>query len=325
VIKKDDLGASSEIRIRNFYWLQQVRESENRLVQICNGKGNDYRFGFNSKEKDNEIKGLGNSLNFGARMYDTRLGRWMSTDPLEVKYPFVSPYNFALNNPIIFIDPSGEDVVIALGGFAKNKADIGKVTHRIVNTLISEAKAAGLKDFSAKAFAADKFDNVKKDVMDYVKANHTKGEKLVIYGYSWGGETATELAKDLKQAGYDVDLLITVDAAKGPFNFSAERTIPDNVKKNVNFYQTTSSRIGSRGGANRADNSKKTRISNIVVNEYYDKKIDHGNIDEATETSATNFIRSEVGLEQKAIDPVSEEKKIPPTATESSIENGAGH
>lgn len=295
-------------------------------LQIKSGcKGGNYRFGFNGKQKDNEVKGLGNSLDFGARMYDSRLGRWLSTDPLEIKYPFVSPYSFALNNPIIFIDPSGEDVIIALGGFAKNNSDIGKVTHRIVDNLIAEARVAGLKDFSAKAFAADKFDNVKKDVMDYVKANYTKGEKLVIYGYSWGGETATELTKDLKKAGYNVDLLITVDAAKGPFNFTVERTIPDNVKKNVNFYQTTSSRIGSRGGANQAEDPKKTRISNIMVNRYFDKKIDHGNIDEATETNATNYIRSEVGLEQKTVDPVSEKKKIPPTATESSIENGAGH
>jgi len=40
---------------------------------------NSYRYGFNGMEKDDEVKGEGNSLDFGARIYDPRVGRWMST------------------------------------------------------------------------------------------------------------------------------------------------------------------------------------------------------------------------------------------------------
>jgi len=69
-----------------------------------------YRYGFNGMEKDNEVKGLGNSYDFDARMFDPRLGRWLSIDPLAAKYPFVSSYVFVLNNPIIFIDPDGREV-----------------------------------------------------------------------------------------------------------------------------------------------------------------------------------------------------------------------
>jgi RHS repeat-associated protein len=62
-------------------------------------------YGFNGKEKDNEIKGTGNSLDFGARVYDSRLGRWLSVDP---KNQFVfSPYQSFVNNPIKHIDPDG--------------------------------------------------------------------------------------------------------------------------------------------------------------------------------------------------------------------------
>ena len=50
----------------------------------------DYRFGFNSMERDDEIKGSGNSYDFGARMYDPRLGRWLSGDAMEAMFPFVS-------------------------------------------------------------------------------------------------------------------------------------------------------------------------------------------------------------------------------------------
>jgi len=68
-----------------------------------------YRYGFNGKE--NDVKGEGNSLDFGARIYDPRIGRWLSTDPLQVKYPELTPYHFTANNPINFIDPDGRDTV----------------------------------------------------------------------------------------------------------------------------------------------------------------------------------------------------------------------
>jgi RHS repeat-associated protein len=74
-----------------------------------------YRYGFNGKEKDDEIKGSGNSYDFGARLYDPRLGRWLSTDPLAAKYPDLSPYNFVANSPLIYIDPDGKRIVDANG------------------------------------------------------------------------------------------------------------------------------------------------------------------------------------------------------------------
>lgn len=41
------------------------------------------------------------------RIYDTRLGRFLSVDPLTTKYPYWAPYLFAGNNPIKFIDVLG--------------------------------------------------------------------------------------------------------------------------------------------------------------------------------------------------------------------------
>ena len=61
-----------------------------------------YRYGFNGQEKDDEIKGsTGSSYDFGDRMYDSRLGRWLSLDPLMKKYAALSPYNFTGDNPIL--------------------------------------------------------------------------------------------------------------------------------------------------------------------------------------------------------------------------------
>ncbi len=78
-------------------------------------QGSEYRYGYNSKERDNEINGFGNAYDFGARIYNGRLGRWMSLDPLMQKYPSSSPFNFCLNNPILNIDPDGKFVIAVTG------------------------------------------------------------------------------------------------------------------------------------------------------------------------------------------------------------------
>jgi RHS repeat-associated protein len=80
----------------------------------------DVRYGFNGKEMDNES--FQGAYDFGARMYDARLGRWMSVDPLSSKYAYLSPYNFVGNMPLIAIDPDGKDIIILLDKQAANGA-----------------------------------------------------------------------------------------------------------------------------------------------------------------------------------------------------------
>ncbi len=53
-----------------------------------------YRFSFNGKEKDDETYGGSNEYDYGDRIYNPRLGRWLSLDPLIAKYAYLSPYNF---------------------------------------------------------------------------------------------------------------------------------------------------------------------------------------------------------------------------------------
>jgi RHS repeat-associated protein len=66
-----------------------------------------YRFGFNGKENDNEVKGEGNEINFGGRVYDSRLGKFLSIDPMARSYPGESNYIFAGNSPLQFTDYNG--------------------------------------------------------------------------------------------------------------------------------------------------------------------------------------------------------------------------
>jgi RHS repeat-associated protein len=78
-----------------------------------------YRYGFNGKENDNEAKGEGNQIDFGSRIFDPRLGRFLSIDPLQKKYPNLTPYNFTGNSPIVFVDYDGEDFGIKIDHDAK--------------------------------------------------------------------------------------------------------------------------------------------------------------------------------------------------------------
>ncbi|GAA0876010.1 hypothetical protein GCM10009118_24200 [Wandonia haliotis] len=65
-----------------------------------NGSTGDYRYGFQGQEKDDEIKGEGNSVNYTFRMHDPRVGRFFAVDPLALRCPFYSPYAFSGNRVI---------------------------------------------------------------------------------------------------------------------------------------------------------------------------------------------------------------------------------
>jgi len=65
----------------------------------------DSRYQYTGKEHDVETQ----YDYFGARYYDSRIGRWLSVDPLASKYPGWSPYNYTVNNPLRFVDPYGRD------------------------------------------------------------------------------------------------------------------------------------------------------------------------------------------------------------------------
>jgi RHS repeat-associated protein len=77
-----------------------------------NASASDYRYGFQDQEKDDEVKGEGNSYDFGARMYDPRVGRFFKRDNFEAKSPFQSPYLFAGNTPIMGVDVNGDSLYV---------------------------------------------------------------------------------------------------------------------------------------------------------------------------------------------------------------------
>jgi len=121
-----------------------------------------YRFGFNGKEKDDEWHGsTGTVYDYGFRIYDTRIARFLSVDPLTKSYPWYTPYQFAGNKPIIAIDLDGlEELVV-------NNA-----------SAVSDAEP-NLKIVTAK-FVAGKSGDIGKQM---VKWSNAKVEQMLSDGY----------------------------------------------------------------------------------------------------------------------------------------------
>ena len=80
------------------------------LVPTRHNNANIYRYGFQGQEKDNEIKGIGNSINYKFRMHDPRVGRFFAVDPLTKKYPWNSSYAFSENRVIDGVELEGLEV-----------------------------------------------------------------------------------------------------------------------------------------------------------------------------------------------------------------------
>jgi RHS repeat-associated protein len=75
-----------------------------------------YRYGFNGKENDDEVYGDDNEQDYGMRIYDPRLGRFLSVDPIASDFPWYTPYQFAGNKPIWAIDLDGLEEYIKPAG-----------------------------------------------------------------------------------------------------------------------------------------------------------------------------------------------------------------
>jgi len=85
-----------------------------------------YKYGFNGKENDNEVKGEGNQQDYGMRIYDPRVGRFLSVDPLTKEYAWNSPYAFAENNVIRSVDLDGSEKQIVTNVYFQDAIQFSK-------------------------------------------------------------------------------------------------------------------------------------------------------------------------------------------------------
>jgi len=130
-----------------------------------------YRYGFNGKENDNEVKGAGSQQDYGMRIYDNRLGRFLSVDPLQADYPWWSPYAFAGNSPVLNVDLDGLETynynLLTDKKTGKSKLSLSSVKHGSLADALTVQKV----DYNGATYTIDAewnyapyhgFDNVKK-------------------------------------------------------------------------------------------------------------------------------------------------------------------
>jgi len=95
-----DYFTADVVSAQDFYPFGMLMPS--RKYSIAN---TNYRYGFNGKENDKDIENA--AQDYGMRIYDGRLGRFLSVDPITKKYPELTPYQFASNRPVDGIDLDG--------------------------------------------------------------------------------------------------------------------------------------------------------------------------------------------------------------------------
>lgn len=132
-----------------------------------------YRYGFNGKENDNST-GEGN-LDFGARIMDVRLGRWLSVDLFQIKYPALSPYNYCDNSPISFIDLDGN----VIGN--PNDPEVKRIKEIMLKTPTS-AKVWKEMEKSSRIIT-----------FDFVHSNDENDALARTMAFKWGGANGMSL------------------------------------------------------------------------------------------------------------------------------------
>jgi RHS repeat-associated protein len=255
------------------------------------GKNGTYRYGFNGKEKDDEVSGNGNQYDYGFRIYNPRLGRFLSIDPLSPKYPMLTPYQFASNTPIWAIDMDGLEatpisnntniLVICIQGFGGDP----KKNETLAKNAGVSAPGLGIDNgglgalqvlekmvplLQVTVYASDTKEDTKNDVLTTIKNFKTinPNGKVVIVGHSQGADNGIELVKE--NPDIKVDLLITLDAqeAKNYLSYKGiplitgidDNNVPENVANAINYYQTSE----AIGGETIDFDPSKTNGANIL-------------------------------------------------------------
>ncbi len=102
-----------------------------------------YRYGFNGKENDDEVYGDDNEQDYGMRIYDPRLGRFLSVDPIAREYPELTPYQFASNTPLQAVDLDGLEAAGVGPGLGMDQLQSQKANEITGEGMIAAGKGVG--------------------------------------------------------------------------------------------------------------------------------------------------------------------------------------
>ena len=203
-------------------------------------QGTENLYKYNGKEEEKESQWY----DYGARMYMSDIGRWGVIDPVAHEYFPISPYVYVANNPLIFIDPTGERLYFV--GGANNDQDGWNYINRWGN-FFNQAGVRGFTRINAStgkigdvAFTSmfrnstgyssgDEFSGAENEEPTTIRNNHTsissaveqiesnlaenpleEGEQFNLAGYSFGSVLQAQVALKLADKGTYIDNLILI-------------------------------------------------------------------------------------------------------------------
>lgn len=139
-----------------------------------------YRFGYNGKEKDNNgEQGNLTTYDYGFRIYNPGLGRFLSVDPLTRNYPAWSPYPFAMNRPNDGIDLDGKEWSVS-----RTVTQEGEYTHTATEFTVKLRVVNNSKIITSSADVIQAANDYKAQVEQSFKYSSTDTDSQEIFTYS---------------------------------------------------------------------------------------------------------------------------------------------
>jgi RHS repeat-associated protein len=193
-----------------------------------------YRYGFNGKENDNEVKGEENQQDYGTRIYDPRLGRFLSVDPLSKAFSSWAPYSYAMNRPIDGIDLDGLEYLRFDDSKSKFQSVWLKVSTKysvINNKTIAFATVKGIEGArgelnlrNCSKWLRNYCENYNSDAKHWTDEN---GNPTIGTQVTWLGSFYVPVVEDKSQAESEKIKTDLQDFAKTPLSSYGRGSVPN--------------------------------------------------------------------------------------------------